>query len=157
MKQTLNELAEQNLQKCDPTILNAMLESCAATEKFLTHEDPIVRCGALQLLISRWGLKEHNEQALLVLAKQDPNEGARSLAVACLGHLCQKTRSPQIRQFLANIVRNESEVLIVRENAYVSLSNLAPKSFSRVEAIVINGFPQGVDWGFVDSFRKSSL
>jgi hypothetical protein len=89
-------------------------------ERYLTHEEPMVRYNALSALILDWGLDEHRATCIHML-HEDSDEDNRSLAAGCLGSLDEGTHNPETLRLLLQVFCDGSENKYVRRSAYLAI------------------------------------
>lgn len=80
--------------------LSALLEQCIAEcdsawfESLLAHDSALLRAAGLKLLVFCTPASEHLLKLVTSLAKQDPDDVVRGLALHCLGVILRQVPSP---------------------------------------------------------------
>lgn len=104
-----------------PADLAHMLESEESAKSYLTHQDPVRRSVALQVVTSRW---EHDTGLVPIcknLALHDADSRVRRCALSWLSFRFVDTKDADIGDLLAEVVCDASAASDIREEAYEGL------------------------------------
>jgi tetratricopeptide (TPR) repeat protein len=141
---------ERNLQWAGDQA-DAMLHSAEAASDRLAHTDPYMRLAALYFVCTHWGRAANYRADILRLAQHDSDLNVRDCAISNLGQAWKESKDPEIAQFLAKCVADESEALEIRQTAYFALRqvmHLYPFRWGLPTSIEI---PEQIDWRLIDA------
>jgi hypothetical protein len=135
-------------------VLDDMMVSVDRTEAFLDHAEERLRYVALLMLSSKWEpTPKAARVALEILKGGCADMRMKCAALQLLGTYYEKSCNADVGALIASIVRDGSEDRVVRRTAYFQLFWLrAIPSAGMPDASIVNSFPAGVDWGFIESF-----
>ena len=147
------------VERIGPVRLDAMFKDRESAERALFDPDPTLRDVALGVLAYRWHRGRHLAEKCEELALSDPDDSVRSTAIHCLSLCYENTSDSRVGRLMAQIVRDDSQAVKVRAAAYGALFHVRgeppdrrPTSFSGQLPGTTVGFPEYVDWSFVDGF-----
>jgi len=136
--------------------LNSLLQDRGATEEYLTDADPLLRCGAIDLLQSYWGPDQRFLDVCEKMALEDRDQAVRQSALGSLIAYYEGTNNPRVGKILGGIVCQKSMDPEFREWAYEGLFMLQGLDIMTFPTVrKLRGgfrFPEDVDWSFVNSF-----
>lgn len=125
--------------------------------KHLEHKDNFIRERAVACLIGRLFLSEYAPKALK-LAKEDPYENVRGLAIANLGAVIDdvdKKLKREIAEYIYEVVTSSSYDNLFRSSAYHSIivaMEVPPKEWPRLQ--LDPDMEKLVDRDLLEAFRK---
>ena len=136
------------------------MTSRGSTECCISDTNPIVREVALQLIAFHWGPELSKTSAYLDILRSDPDLQVRIAAVLCLFGLHQGSGNREVSVVLANVVKDTSNPIKLREASYISLCEiqrfpLAKDNFYEMiksEDVFLIDF----DWSFVESILSNN-
>jgi len=131
-----------------------MLQDVHVAEKYLAHNDPSVRCDALDALESFHGSSQDVMRVCEERALEDPDPAVRGVAIGKLVRLSLRQKDLSRALVLALIVRRESETVVNRLDAYFGLFDVAGRPLTEIPVSLVSEFPKGVDWEFVNGFAE---
>jgi hypothetical protein len=140
--------------------LDEMLRSRAYAVQLLNSPHVQARLGALVVLSEHWKDNADLASEFMRVARCDPDEEVRAVALQCVGQCHQGTDDRDVGLLLARIVTNNREPARVRAGAYCALYTLRdlphrwPGFYA--EPPCPFRFPEDVDWSFVNSFLNSA-
>lgn len=134
--------------------VDAMLESRDATEAFLTHAEPQVRCAAILALKHHWQPDDKFPRLCERLLLEDPDLEVRGLALSGLAGCHALTDHKRVGELVAQLVLSDSEPDTLRAAAYRSLLMIRGMPVGMyVQAVSPDfRFPADVNWDLVKSF-----
>ena len=97
--------------------LGAMLESQKSAQSFLTHQDPVRRLVALEVLRWRWQPASDYAPLLENLAQHDADFRVRRGAIQHLSDSFADTKNRKVASFLAGVMGDASQTIEIREEA----------------------------------------
>jgi HEAT repeats len=89
-------------------------------EGCLHHTDPAYRALALQLCGVQWHPNSECAKQIMEMARRDPNEFIRSMAIIALSSMDLVAESKRSLRFFATLALDEAEPELVRKAAYQS-------------------------------------
>lgn len=128
-----------------------MLHNAEAASERLAHGDPYVRLAALYFVCTHWGRAASYRVDILRLAQDDSDTNVRDCAISNLGQAWKESKDPEIAQFLAKCVADESEPLEIRQTAYFALRQVMHMNPFRWGLPTNVAIPEQVDWRLIDA------
>jgi hypothetical protein len=135
--------------------LEEMLRSPSFTKALATHNDPIVRLGALSVLsvciseVGIWPPERSDEVMFKHIALHDSDPDVQGAALSCLAGLYASTNDKSIIPFLIGIGNNSKSGTNLRNIAYIGVFRIRGKTIpeSVMQSYLANGaFPDDLDW-----------
>jgi hypothetical protein len=126
-------------------------------EALLESDVPDLRFVALKVLTRYWRLMEHWETACAVLL-HDPEVECRFRAASDLGSLMMNTQDTRTLKVLAQVVCNEQEEDVVREEAYAAMKAILQYDPHEQFHIASRSFDlaKEADWEMVKRYNEMS-
>ena len=119
----------------------------------LASGDVKVRYAALAVSSMNRAINEEIATHCEKLARTDPEQSVRGLALTCLSSFYEKKNNARIGQLFATVVHDENESPDVRWVAYNGLCSLREEAHCSISATKPSSrFPEDADWAWVDSF-----
>jgi HEAT repeat protein len=89
----------------------------------LNHSNDLIRSIAVRVLTFHWDNNRHRDELIRVL-QHDPDKEVRSFSAAGLGFVFRDSHDPVVSRALIKKVRDNKEVLLVRDAAYGALRHV---------------------------------
>jgi hypothetical protein len=155
LNEGIEELHEQRiaeLRQLAGEHLGEMCQSAATAVDYLRHPAENLRRAALLALYEYWRADFDVRSAAMQLIRNDDDLTVRLEAQNILSAVCYRTNDPEVRQFLAAMVRDSSEPMEIRKGAYLAMFMVRPMPVGRILQITSPDFrfPEEVDWAFVN-------
>jgi hypothetical protein len=133
--------------------LEDMRQSVAAAVTYLDHPNMNLRRAALLALYEYWKADFDLRGACMRIIRYDRDLVVRKEAQNILSTICYHTNDSEVVQLLTQMVRDTSEPIELRKNAYLALFIVRPMPVNRILQVTTPGFqfPEDVDWTFVST------
>ncbi len=150
-----NEDVKKACLKYAGPFFNEMAQSFQATREYLKHASPQARLGALAMMRDYWNHPPDFAQLCESVIRSDPDPDVRCMGLNCLIGCYYGTGDTRLCKWLAGMIRDEQEPLLVRKLAYVVLKATTDTA-EPLQAHTLR-FPEQVDWAFVARFTECGV
>ena len=158
LRRLIQWIGDARLTQLEPEIL-----------RLVKHPHSEIRWAALHVLSFSWDLRRHRTLYERFLLK-DTDDGIRGSAATGLGYVLRGTRDRRATRLLSRVLRDKTEALSVRHEAYDALYDLwfyhhprSPRSHRHFLDLLFKsrddpaGWQSGVDWGLVAGIEHGTL